>query len=657
MNILMVSSNMQSGGAETHILCLCRSLLHRGHRITLVSSGGAVADMLKMEGVRSINLPLTTVTPMGAARAVSSLLQLVNKGKFDVIHAHTRVAALYADIVARVLAKPLIVTLHAHFNMRGVRGVLTRTGDRCIAVSEDIARNIQDAASRQRTHSVSVIPNGVDTSIFVPDKKTASTLRVIFVSRLDGDCSRAAHTLCDIAPALTRKLPTLDIVIAGGGSEYEHICERAEKINAAYGKVLVRAVGQREDILPLLQSSDVLVGVSRAALEGMSCALPVVLCGDEGYLGLLDSREKMRIAERTNFCCRGCKRITAEALLYELLTVLTADSDKRKKIGALSREYVIKYHSAELMAKMTEREYKLARKGALLCGYYGYGNLGDEALLASAKARAEKVWGEGYVSVLTKKASGPKEYTRMSPLSLVLALRGSDTLILGGGTLLQTDTSHRSLWYYISLFFCARVLGRRVLIWGNGLQEVDGVLAKKVLVWALSECSYIGVRDKRSADIAKEMGVSEKKIRIEGDLAAKTPAIDSATVQKILFKMGMEAGQKYVIVAAKGSYSPQLCELLQCIRKAKGQKILPVYVAMYPCEDARLALALKNKLGGVCAPPLTPYELVGLMKGAECVFASRYHAAVFANAANVPVYIFGNEEKLNRLCSFEKESD
>ncbi len=656
MNILMLSSNMQNGGAETHILCLCRSLLCRGHRITLVSSGGAVVDVLKREGVRCITLPLTTITPIGAVRAVSSLLQLVSKGKFDVIHAHTRVSALYADIVARVLAKPLVVTLHAHFNMRGVRGILTRTGDRCIAVSEDIARHIQGVERAQRTRCVRVIPNGVDTNFFVPDRKTKNTLRVIFVSRLDGDCSRAAHILCDIAPALARKLPTLDIVIAGGGSEYERICERAEKINAAYGRVLVRAVGHKEDIPPLLQSADVLVGVSRAALEGMSCALPVVLCGDEGYLGLLDSREKMRIAERTNFCCRGCKRITSEALLHELLAVLTADREKRKKLGEFSREYVVKYHSAVLMAKMTEKEYKLARKNALLCGYYGYGNLGDEALLSFSKERAQKIWGEGNVSVLTKKASAPREYTRMSPRSIALALRGSDTLILGGGTLLQTDTSHRSLWYYISLIFFARALGRRVLIWGNGLQEVDGVLAKKTLAWALSECSYIGVRDKQSADIAKDMGVPAKKIHLEGDLAAKTAAVDRVAVQKILFKMGIEAGQKYVIVAAKGSYSPQLCELLQCIKKAKGQKILPVYVAMYPREDVQLAFALKNTLGGVCAPLLKPCELVGLMKGAECVFASRYHAAVFADAANVPVYIFGNEEKLGRLLPLKKES-
>ncbi len=646
MNILIVSSDMQSGGAETHILCLCRALLGRGHTLTLASSGGAIADMLSREGITCIKMPLTNVTPTDSVRALTGLFSLVRSGKFDVVHTHTRPAALYADIVCRLLAIPLVVTVHAHFCTRGVRGILTRTGERCIAVSADIAEHIEGVASKQGTRSLRVIPNGIDTHYFLPRGSKSKSFRVAFISRLDSDCSSGAHMLCNIAPMLAFKFPTLDIVIVGGGDEYEKIAHMAKKINAAHGRTLVRAVGQKQDILPFLQSADVLVGVSRAALEGMSCALPVVLCGDEGYLGLLDDEEKMRLAERTNFCCRGCKKTTASVLFNDIDGILSMSEQQRTKIGYAGRRYVTEHHSKTLMAKITEEEYRLARKGALLCGYYGYGNLGDEALLTAAKVRAEQIWGVGRVSALTRKANAAREYSRMSPVALIAALRHSGALVFGGGTLLQADTSYRSLWYYISLIFLARMLGRDVLLWGNGLQEADGKIANAALSRALLQCSYVGVRDRHSASVAARLGVPYDRIHLEDDLAAKTKGVDWEKVRKILLRMGVRKGQKYAIVAAKGSYKPRLFELTEHIKKLKAQNILPVYIAMYPREDARLAMLLKQKFGGACTPRLSPEEAVGLMRYAECVIASRYHAAVFARAAQAPVYIFGGEEKL-----------
>ena len=60
MNILMVTMQMDIGGAETHILELCRALHRKGHYITLVSNGGVYADMLAAEGIGHVTLPLHT---------------------------------------------------------------------------------------------------------------------------------------------------------------------------------------------------------------------------------------------------------------------------------------------------------------------------------------------------------------------------------------------------------------------------------------------------------------------------------------------------------------------------------------------------------------------------------------------------------------------
>ena len=63
MKILMVTMSMNIGGAETHILELCRELISRGESVTLASFGGVYADEAVRFGVRHVTLPLNTKKP------------------------------------------------------------------------------------------------------------------------------------------------------------------------------------------------------------------------------------------------------------------------------------------------------------------------------------------------------------------------------------------------------------------------------------------------------------------------------------------------------------------------------------------------------------------------------------------------------------------
>ena len=64
MNILMVTMSMNIGGAETHILELCRELTAGGDSVTLASFGGVYADEAAAAGVRCVTLPLHTKHPV-----------------------------------------------------------------------------------------------------------------------------------------------------------------------------------------------------------------------------------------------------------------------------------------------------------------------------------------------------------------------------------------------------------------------------------------------------------------------------------------------------------------------------------------------------------------------------------------------------------------
>ena len=66
--------------------------------------------------------------------------------------------------------------------------------------------------------------------------------KIVFVSRLDADCSLGAYALCKIALRLAEKYPDLEIIMVGGGTEFTKICEKSREINK---KVNQRLIGKR----------------------------------------------------------------------------------------------------------------------------------------------------------------------------------------------------------------------------------------------------------------------------------------------------------------------------------------------------------------------------------------------------------------------------
>ena len=94
----------------------------------------------------------------------------------------------------------------------------------------------------------------------------------------------------------------IDIDInSGGGNVFDQLRARAGQINEQLGRQVVTMTGARTDINGIVAAGDVFVGVSRAALEAMAAAKPVIVAGNEGYQGLFGP-DKLAEAMLGNFC-------------------------------------------------------------------------------------------------------------------------------------------------------------------------------------------------------------------------------------------------------------------------------------------------------------------------------------------------------------------
>jgi polysaccharide pyruvyl transferase CsaB len=79
--------------------------------------------------------------------------------------------------------------------------------------------------------------------------------------------------------------------------------------------------------------------------------------------------------------------------------------------------------------------------------------------------------------------------------------------VLGGGSLLQDATSFRSLLYYASLILAARLQGKPVILWGQGLGPLRRQRSRLLVRALLPLATAISWRDPASAAQAASWGI------------------------------------------------------------------------------------------------------------------------------------------------------
>lgn len=638
MKIVMLADTLHIGGAETHLFELSRLLAFRGHRVTVLSAGGATADRLADIGVAHRLLPDAINT-----ETATTLARVIREIKPHAVHAHTRRRAFLCRAVLTCFDFPAVFTAHAMLSPRFPLNQISYFPPDVIAVSRDIkahlCRRFGVPAAR-----VTVIENGVDVERFHPAERPRREFTVLTVSRQDRDCALTAALLCQIAPALQAGLAVpLRIVIAGGGNNLPALRAAARRANITCGRRVAELLGNVPDTAPLYRDCDVFVGVSRAAMEAMASAKPVILCGNEGYMGIL-TEENFSAAADSNLCARGKEVATPHRLLTDLL-VLAQSPLRREALGAFGRKTVCRHYSADAMAERTLRVYRRAldrfRAGrqtdAILCGYYGYGNFGDELILRHIVDAQRARDGGIRLGVMTADGSAPEGTVgihRYHMPEVTRALRRSGALILGGGSLLQDATSRRSLLYYLSLIRAAHRMGLPVMLYANGLGPLSPT-AKSLCEKMLRTVDVISLRDKDSRDMVREMNLPNVSVVLGAD-----PVLDTASDT-----YGQPRLPRIAVFPKGGADRKRELILADSVAATAIALRLDVAVAaMNPHEDRgavrrtveRIAPQLAAAgLHGVEASS-TPDAIARLVGRSSLVISERLHALILAFREGVP---------------------
>lgn len=370
MKILMATMSMGIGGAETHILELAKELKKRGNEVWVASNGGKYNEELEEFGVHTVWAPLHDKSIKNMRKSYKILKDLILENKFDIVHSHTRISSFILGKLHKKLKFPYVTTAHWTFKVTPLLKLMTNWGEGTVAVSEDIKDYLIKNYGTNKDNII-VTVNGIDIDKFSSHTDYSDLLnefdidknsnKIVYISRLDESRALVAKQLVEISKDLYTKIPSLEIIIVGGGDSFDEIKNSVDVINAEIGKKFIYLTGSRVDINKFANMGKIFIGVSRSALEAMSCEKPVIVAGNEGYLGIFDE-SKLQNGIDTNFCCRGLVQSSPEMLKNDVLKLMTESDENLAKQGLYNRETVKKYYSVEKMTNDCEKMYEKVLK-------------------------------------------------------------------------------------------------------------------------------------------------------------------------------------------------------------------------------------------------------------------------------------------------------
>ncbi|MCF7935263.1 MAG: polysaccharide pyruvyl transferase CsaB [Synergistales bacterium] len=280
-----------------------------------------------------------------------------------------------------------------------------------------------------------------------------------------------------------------------------------------------------------------------------------------------------------------------------------------------------------------------------LCGYYGFGNLGDEVLAATLTGGLERLGiprrrqcvlsaDPGAIS----QRFGVAAVNRWRPREVWKALRSSRTLLLGGGGLLQDATSVRSCLYYWGVVRLARRAGCRPWVFGQSIGPLRSRLGRWLARGTLVSCSPRCVRDRPSLELLASMGMS-------GELAP-----DPAFLLGAMDRGEADRGNLLVNLRPwDGRYEALCADVVERYAKECGLSL--VAVALSP-EDAALMerFADEGRLSVETIESVRgPEEIAGIWAMGDRAAGMRLHFVLFSVLCARPVTVLPYDPKVRAL--------
>jgi polysaccharide pyruvyl transferase CsaB len=291
----------------------------------------------------------------------------------------------------------------------------------------------------------------------------------------------------------------------------------------------------------------------------------------------------------------------------------------------------------------------MSKMRVVLCGYYGKGNAGDEALLATLlqmlPERVTPVVLSGNPEE-TKQRYGVEAYNRFSPQSVLQTLRSADAFIWGGGSLMQDVTSTISPLYYGGVMAIAQRMGLKTIAWAQGIGPLQRSVTLALARSNFTGCTKVSVRDRASTALLSQWQIP--------CITAPDPvwALEAKPVSGI---WDIRAPRVAVTLRSHPSLTaPRLANLTRAL--IDFQKATQTTILLLPFQgkqDLSIAQAIQPQLLGESQiiSLEEPQVIKGVFRGVEMAIGMRLHSLIMAASEGCRCFALSYDPKVNQLMS------
>lgn len=306
------------------------------------------------------------------------------------------------------------------------------------------------------------------------------------------------------------------------------------------------------------------------------------------------------------------------------------------------------------------------RNLVIVSGYYGFANLGDEAILEEIVCELKRVLPSDRIVVLSAKPQETEESfaVRAAPRSdivgLVGLMRKAQLLVSGGGGLFQDTKSPGSAIFYASHVWLARGLGARAVVYAQGVGPLHTPLARLATRSAFGLCDSISVRDSSSLALVKAWGLKAELTADPVWCLEPTPLPEA--IEALLAELVSERAEDCPLVGLSLRPSKELTDsrlselemaledslpagtrlLMLPLQKAQDEPLLNRFAERWRAKGKEVRAIDPSRL-------TRPSQWITLLSKLDLLVSMRLHALIMALRSAVPTVGIAYDPKVERL--------
>ena len=668
MKVIHLISGGDSGGAKTHVLSLLQNL-----NKTITAQLVCFRDGPFAEEARAMGIPTMICGGNNIPHLRRELAAYIREGGYQLIHCHGSRANMIGALLRKPTGLPVVSTVHSDYKLDymgrpfarltfgAINARALRHLDYRIGVSDAMVDLLIDRGfPPDRFYA---IYNGIDFTPAPPQGDRLAYLRGLGAdveenSVVVGIAARL-NPVKDMSTLIRgfaeghKSCPRLRLVIAGDGEERQKLEDLAKELGVEKEVTFAGWISGGMDRFYSALDVNALTSLSEtfpyALTEGARFHLATVATAVGGIPYLIDQDVNGYLFTPGDWQTLG--RYLAALGNGDILRREMGEKLYEKASAKFSIQSTVdtQLHIYEEIIRRHNRP-KRDRDGVVICGAYGRGNAGDDAILEAILQEMRSIDPDMPITVLTKDPKATRltyrvrTAGRMDVGTWKKAMRHAGLYINGGGSLIQDVTSRRSLWFYLHNIQAAHKAGCKVQMYGCGIGPVLREQHRKLAASVLNaSVDVITLREPDSLKELQSMGVTKPEILLTADPALTLPAASEDEIDSVLLRAGIPPHGKHLCFALRNwkgfeDKAPLFAQAAKYAYETYG--LTPVFAAVEKHLDpvaGRLAAAGLDIPHYFLDDAGSAGTIIGALSRMQAVVSMRLHALIFAAGQGIPL--------------------